>query len=471
VQSKEQERLKELEEYERLKTEWALMFYRPYPKQVEFHNSGVAKRERALIAGNQLGKTLAAGHEMAFHLTGIYPEWWQGKRYKKPIRCWVAGVTGESTRDNPQRILLGPVGNMGSGTIPKVHIVKTSSARGVPDAVETVLVRHVSGGVSQATFKSYSDGREKWQGETLEEIWFDEEPPPEIYTEGLTRTNATKGGVFCTFTPLLGMSDVVMRFWQHRNHPDRGMVLMTIEDVGHYTREEKTRIIEAYPEHEREARANGIPMLGSGRIYPVAESVIKEATIEVPSLWPQIIGMDFGWQDHPTAAVKFAWDKANDVIHITGAYRQAKELPPIYAAAIKAMGNIPIAWPHDGLIKDKSSGVQIAQMYRKLGLKLVQEHAQFPDDRKNGVEAAIQETLTRMKTRRLRVDENLHDWFEEFRLWHYKDGKPVDEREDLMKATHYALMMLRYAKAETKEDEKPKRYSKSPKSLRSWMAA
>jgi hypothetical protein len=80
VQSKEQERLKELEEYERLKTEWALMFYRPYPKQVEFHNSGVAKRERALIAGNQLGKTLAAGHEMAFHLTGIYPEWWQGKR-------------------------------------------------------------------------------------------------------------------------------------------------------------------------------------------------------------------------------------------------------------------------------------------------------------------------------------------------------------------------------------------------------
>ncbi len=465
------QRLKELEEYERYKREWALMFYRPYPKQVEFHNQGTVKRERALLAGNQLGKTLAAGHEIAFHTTGIYPEWWKGKRYPKPIRCWVSGVTGESTRDNPQRILLGPPGSLGSGTIPKSHIEKTSSARGVPDAVETVLVKHVSGGVSQVTFKAYSDGREKWQGETLEEIWFDEEPPPDIYTEGLTRTNATKGGVFCTFTPLLGMSDVVMRFWQHRDHPDRGMVLMTIDDVDHYTTEEKNRIISAYPEHEREARARGIPMLGSGRIYPVAESVVSEKTIEVPNTWPQIIGMDFGWQDHPTAAVKMAHDVSNDVVHITSAYRQSGQPLPVYASAIKSMGRLPVAWPHDGLMHDKSSGIQIAQIYRKQGLKLVSEHAQFPDERKNGVEAAIQETLLRMQTRRLRVDSNLHDWFEEFRMYHYKDGKPVAERDDLMKATHYGLMMLRFARSEEKEIPKTDRYSKKPSNTYSAWAA
>jgi phage terminase large subunit-like protein len=329
----------------------------------------------------------------------------------------------------------------------------------VPDAIETVLVRHISGGVSQATFKSYSDGREKWQGETLEEIWFDEEPPPEIYTEGLTRTNATKGGVFCTFTPLLGMSDVVMRFWQHRDHPDRGMTLMTIDDVDHYSSEEKRRIVEAYPEHEREARAMGVPMLGSGKIYPVAESVIAEDPIVVPETWPQLVAMDFGWQDHPTAAVKMAWDP-DDVCHIVSAYRQKSQPLPVYAAAIKALGNHPIAWPHDGLMHDKSSGIQIAQIYRNLGCKLVSEHAQFPDERKNGVEAAIQETLLRMQTRRLRVNRNLHDWFEEFRMWHYKDGKPVDEREDLMKATHYGLMMRRFARPQVREEDKPQRYSK-----------
>lgn len=471
MSDKDRERLKELEEYERLKREYALYFYKPYTKQVEFHNAGVKYRERALIAGNQLGKTLAAGHEISFHLTGIYPEWWKGKRYVKPIRCWVAGVTGESTRDNPQRILLGPVGNIGTGTIPKSHIVKTSAARGIPDAIETVLVKHISGGVSQAGFKSYSDGREKWQGETLEEIWYDEEPPPEIYTEGLTRTNATKGGVFCTFTPLLGMSDVVMRFWNHRDHPDRNMVLMTIDDVGHYTEEDKRKIIEGYPEHEREARAMGIPMLGSGRIYPVAESVIKEPTIEIPDKWPQLLAMDFGWQQHPTAAVKIAHDLQNDIVHITGAYRQSGQPLPVYASAIRAMGKHPVAWPHDGLQHDKSSGIQIAQLYRKQGLKLLSEHAQFPDERKNGVEAAIQETLLRMQTRRLRVDENLHDWFEEFRIWHYKDGKPVLEREDLMKATHYALMMLRYARPLEKEQPKPERYTGKTKKYHSWMAA
>lgn len=468
---KELERLRDLEELERLRREWGMLTYRPYPKQRTFHELGLVKRERTLFAGNQLGKTLAAGNEGAFHATGIYPEDWKGKRFSKPTRAWAAGVTGESTRDNPQRILLGPVGSHGTGTIPKSHIVKTSSARGVPDAVETVLVKHVSGGTSQITFKAYADGREKWQGESLDWVWFDEEPPLEIYTEGLTRTNATKGVVFCTFTPLLGMSDVVMRFWNQRDHPDRSMVLMDIDDVEHYSQEEKKRIIESYPPHEREARTKGIPMLGSGRIYPVAESVIVEQTITVPDTWPQLVAMDFGWHDHPTAAVRLAHDVQSDVVHVTACYRQSEQPLPVYAAAIRSLGKLPVAWPHDGLQFDKSSGVQIANLYKRHGLRMLTEHAQFPDDRKNGVEAAIQETLTRMQTRRLRVDGNLHDWLEEFRMYHRKDGKPVPERDDLMKATHYGLMMLRYAVPAKREEEKPQRYSKTPKSGTSWMAA
>jgi hypothetical protein len=180
--------------------------------------------------------------------------------------------------------------------------------------------------------------------------------------------------------------------------------------------------------------------------------------------------MDFGWQQHPTAAVKGAWDQEG-VLHLTAAYRQSGQPLPVYASAIREMGKHPVAWPHDGLQHDKSSGIQIAQLYRKQGLKLVSEHAQFPDERKNGVEAAIQETLMLMQTRRLRVDENLHDWFEEFRIWHYKDGKPVLEREDLMKATHYLIMMKRYARPLEKEQPKPERYGKPKQKYTSWMAA
>ena len=85
-------------------------------------------------------------------------------------------------------------------------------ARGIPNLIDTVSVKHVSGGVSNLQFKSYERGREKWQGAALEVLWLDEEPPEEIYTEGLTRTNETGGIVFLTFTPLLGMSTVVLRF-------------------------------------------------------------------------------------------------------------------------------------------------------------------------------------------------------------------------------------------------------------------
>jgi phage terminase large subunit-like protein len=332
----EAQRLSDLKRYEQLKREAALAFYGPYPKQKQFHALGSVKRERCNLSGNQLGKTLSAGGETAIHATGEYPEWWTGKRFTKPIRGWVAGVTGETTRDNPQRILMGPLGHFGEGMIPKHALGKISLARGTPDAVETVLVKHRSGGFSQLTFKSYADGREKWQGESLEVVWFDEEPPLDIYVEGLTRTNATDGIVYLTLTPLLGMSQVVRRFYPDQGHPDRGLVMMTIDDVGHYTAEQKRKIIEGYLPHERDARSKGIPLLGEGAVYQVAEELIAEDTIAPAPWWPRLIAVDFGWHDHPTAAVKGCWDRDNDCVHITAIYKQAKQTLPTYAAGIKA---------------------------------------------------------------------------------------------------------------------------------------
>src|SRR5215471_12508092 len=77
-------------------TENKLAYYKPYPKQIEFHASPA--RERLLMAGNQLGKTLAGGYETAMHATGIYPEWWKGRRFEGPVVGWVCGVTGEVVR-------------------------------------------------------------------------------------------------------------------------------------------------------------------------------------------------------------------------------------------------------------------------------------------------------------------------------------------------------------------------------------
>lgn len=469
--------LARLQRLQELKKTCALFFYKPYPKQETFHNNGKKFRERLLMAGNQLGKTLAAAHEVAFHVTGIYPDWWKGRVLERENRGWVAGLTSEMTRDGAQRLLLGPVGAWGTGTIPKELIIEIKRARGVPDAVETVLVKHLpSGGVSQITFKAYSDGREAFQSETLDWAWLDEEPPYDIYTELITRTNTTLGPVFLTFTPLLGMSGVVMRFL-NENRPDCSVTNMTIDDVAHYTEEQKATIIAQYPAHEREARVRGIPMLGSGRIFPVAEEIIREEPlVEIPKNWKQIIGMDFGW-DHPTAAVRLVWDEENDVIHVTSAYKQREAIPLIHAAAIKPWGEgIPVAWPHDAIQHDKR-GDQYYAIYRDHGLAMLSEHAQFPDKRGNSVEAGIAEILERMQTGRWKVDRTLSLWWEEFRMYHRvkkDDGTSEIHKinDDLMSATRYAYMMLRYALSGAEVAPPPDRYKNhsSPRDT-TWMSA
>lgn len=189
--------------------------YCPYPKQREHIAKGATHRERLFMAANQVGKSYTGAAEMAIHLTGRYPEWWQGRRWDRPIRAWAASKTGEVTRDGPQRLLVGEPKNKeawGTGLIPHADIHDWSSRAGVADALDSVVVKHVSGEFSTLGFKSYDQGREKWQAETLDFLWLDEEPPSDIYMEGLTRTNATGGIVSLTFTPLLGVSEVVQMF-------------------------------------------------------------------------------------------------------------------------------------------------------------------------------------------------------------------------------------------------------------------
>lgn len=209
------ERLTLAQEIERRQRTNRLRFYKPYAKQREFHAQGAVHRERLLMAGNQLGKTYCGAAEAAYHLTGRYPEWWEGRRWDRPVRAWAGSKTGEVTRDGVQRLLVGEPkdeSQWGTGMIPGDCLLDYGRRQGVADALDNIIVRHVSGETSTLGFKSYDQGRQKWQGETLDFLWNDEEPPLDIYMEGLTRTNATGGMVFTTFTPLLGMSDVVAMF-------------------------------------------------------------------------------------------------------------------------------------------------------------------------------------------------------------------------------------------------------------------
>jgi len=195
-----------------------------YPKHLEFFRGGSEHMERCMMAANRVGKTWGVGaYESTLHLTGMYPEWWDGRRFDRPIAAWVAGDTRTTTRDIIQQALLGiggegGAGEIGTGMVPGETIIgKPTPMQGVPGGVDTVLIRHVSGGQSVLQFKSYDQGRRTFQGTQKQLIWLDEEPSIEVYEECLLRLTATAPGEYngvmmCTFTPLLGLSKVALKF-------------------------------------------------------------------------------------------------------------------------------------------------------------------------------------------------------------------------------------------------------------------
>lgn len=186
-----------------------------YTKHVEFFNAGKIFRERCFMAGNRVGKSQAGGYEMTCHLTGDYPHWWNGRVFDHAIDGWAAGDTGQTTRDIIQYILLGPPGSMGTGLIAKDKIEDYKIRPGIPNAIDSVYVRHSSGDVSTLGFKSYDQKRRSFQGTAKHVIWLDEEPPEEVYGESIMRTMTTNGLIYVTFTPLQGLTEFVMDFMEN----------------------------------------------------------------------------------------------------------------------------------------------------------------------------------------------------------------------------------------------------------------
>ncbi len=426
-----------------------LDFFEPYAKQRQFIKLTSTKREAALIAGNQVGKTHVGGFMAACHLTGLYPDWWDGRRWDRPVRAWMASPTGMMTRDGGQKKLCGEPGvkeMFGTGFIPKERFIgQPSRTRGVTDAWDTLQVRHNSGGISVLKFKSYEQGREKFQSETLDFVWCDEEPDAKIYGEILTRIAATDGMVYCTFTPLLGRSEVVLRYVE-RPSKDRGMVNMTDEEAGHITAEMRAKNRAGWASYEVEARSRGVPLLGSGRVYEIGEEAITEPRLEyVPEEWAKLWCIDFGL-GRRFAADLLLWDRDNDVIHVHAALDFEQNGSIYHAAAMRLVGaEVPVAWPHDGNAKDKGSGEPLAEIYKAHGLRMLPEHATHSTGG-YAVEAGIRELDERMKSGRFKVARHLQNWFEQFRFYHRKDGVIVKERDHHMDATRTGIMMKRSAK-------------------------
>lgn len=464
---------KALRKYDELKSKLKFMFFEPYKWQLKFYMAGLKNKQRMLMAANRVGKTQSSCVELAYHLTGIYPEWWNGITFDFPINAWALGVSGEQIRDVLQNELFGTLDreNFSGNLIPTSMITDITRSM-TPKLAKDVHVKHKSGGESVVSFKSYSQGQNVLMGSSVDYALIDEEPQdPEIYPQVLTRTatgNKGKGGyTVLSFTPENGSTPLVCQFMNNLQD-GQNLINVTWDDAPHLTEETKVQLLAAIPEYQRDMRSKGIPLMGSGQVFPVDESEIKCDPIPIPDHWARIKGVDFG-HDHPMALACCAWDRDNDIFYVYDSFRRSykgKDEDPLVSfsdAINKRKDWIPVSWPHDGLQHEKLSGVQIAQQFKDEGkVNMLPYRATFEDGSSN-VEPGIMEMYSRMKSGKFKVFNTLSEWFEEFRLYHRKDGKINKINDDLISATRYALMMRRYAEVEEVEDT-----SYRPKVKQSW---
>ena len=399
-----------------------------YPKHLDFFAAGHTK-ERLFMAANRVGKSEAGAYELTCHLTGLYPHWWTGRRFDTPVECWAVGTNSQTTRDIVQAKLLGSVQAPGTGMIPAHLIARTITARGLAGALEGAQVRHVTGGLSLLGLKSYEQGRQSF------EVWCDEEPPADCYTEMLYRTVTTKGIVMVTFTPLQGMSEVVKGFLEPET-PESAEFKTFIQagwkDVPHLDPVERRALMATTPPYQISARTEGEPSLGSGAIYPIAEREILVPTAEVPANWPRVYALDVGW--NRTAVVWGAKDPATGRIVLYDEHYRGQGEPASHAEAIKARG----AWI-PGVIDPASAGSSqvdgraLFDIYGRLGLHL--------EPAVNAVESGLTETWNLLVSGRLVVQEHLSNWRSEFRKYHRDEqGKIVKVADHLMDATRYLVI-------------------------------
>lgn len=431
--------------------------FSPYDFQEKFYAASSKYKRRFLCAANRVGKSYSEAVEVYYHLSGLYPDWWEGHKFKKPILAWAVGITGDSTRKVLQKELFGtPMGKdkdeIGTGSIPR-DLIDIESLEKDGNIIKIAKIKHhdVNGdfdGWSTLEFRSTQQGEHVLMGATVDYIWLDEEDPfksMQIYAQCVTRTATTGGLITITATPENGLTDLVKLFMGD----DSGFLYFqnaTWDDAPHLDEETKKELLASIPEWQHDMRSRGIPVMGEGLIYDVSEKSIAVEPFEIPSHWKRACGLDIGIT-HDTAAVWSAYDAAADTIYIYDCYSAPAGVPSLHATAINTRGNwIPVILPHDADNTERGSGRTVASYYREASVNVMHETFYNPVDwtgqKNNFVEPGLMDILQRMKTGRFKVFSTCGKFFEEMRRYHRKDGRVVKRDDDVLDAARYSALSV-----------------------------
>ena len=440
-----------------------LRYFRPFEHQKRFFTTGNSQR-RGILAANRIGKTVSTCFETAIHLTGLYPNWWEGKRFDKPVTAMVAGEGWSQVALVLQNELLGTNDvkirdNLGTGAIPRDSIV-FDTMRGDGANCIGVEIRHTSGTNSYLLFANYTQEVRQMQGFKLNLAIFDEQPPDDFFSEIVTRTATTQGQVLCSFTPLKGLNGLVSKFWNHEDGYEH--IRVSWDDVPEYDpwgepfllNETRRQLERDYLPHERDARRNGVPVMGKGAVFQIRNwPTYKTGDYDLRNTTGirRIIALDLGLVNDKTVVSLMYWhpDEQEAWLHTQIIVKGVEEANPMnyinHLMRPEVFGT-PIVLPADASSQGRytMSSQSIRELFEEYELNVIGEPIMNPPDdqgrRTNHKSYGVNVMRQMLEIGTLHVNENCVEFLREAQNYFVDERGRFSDPDDCIDSARYALL-------------------------------
>jgi phage terminase large subunit-like protein len=455
-----------------------LKYFRPFDHQRTFFKTGNSER-RGILAANRIGKTVSTCFETAMHLTGLYPDWWEGHRFTGPITAMVAGEGWSQVALVLQNELLGTQDvkiseNLGSGAIPRECII-TDTMRNDGANCIGCEIKHITGGNSYLLFANYTQEVRQLQGFKLNLAVFDEQPPDDFFSEIVTRTATTQGKVLCSFTPLKGLNGLVSKFWNKEE--GYNYIRVSWDDVPEYDpwglpfllNETRRQLERDYLPHEREARIAGKPVMGKGAVFQLSNwPTYKTGEIDfmrMPNIH-RVISLDLGLVNDKTVISLLYWEPYERIAYL---HRQIvvqgveEAVPTQYINHLlrPEVFGTPIVLPPDASTVGRytMSSNSIRELFESYELNVYEKAIMNPADSQGRVTNhkayGINQMRQMLEVGSLMVNENCTHFLSEAQNYFVDEKGRFSDPDDCIDSARYGILACLQGIAEPWDNRTP----------------